>query len=336
MIRAASVGLGKWSGELAQAIQGKSREISIVSCASRSVDRRAAFARKFSTGQHETYEAVLADPAIDAVILTTPHSLHAGQVIQAAAAGKHAFVEKPLSLTAESGRAAAGACAEAGVVLGVGHNRRFAPVTAAIKKMLDAEEFGTVLHAEANFSAPSGLSYDPDGWRSRRTENPGGAIAGLGIHMIDTLTWLLGRVIRTTAQARRRALSIDLDDTTSALFEFASGPTGYLGTMMACPFTATLNLYGTKANAFAQLDGGGFSVQRLNEPSETRTIAPVDTLAAELNEFARACAGGGQAAYRIAPSEAIHDVEVMEAMVASAKAGGEPVTISLETEDEAD
>lgn len=335
MIRAASVGLGWWSDELAQVIQGKSREISVVSCASRSVDKRAAFARKFGTGQHETFEAVLADPEIDAVILTTPHSLHAGHVIQAAAAGKHAFVEKPLSLTVESGRAAARACAEAGVVLGVGHNRRFAPAAVAIREMLDAGEFGTVLHAEANFSAPGGLSYKPDSWRSRRAESPGGGIAGLGIHMIDTLTWLLGRVVRTTAQARRRALSVDLDDTTSALFEFESGATGYLGTMMACPYTSTLNLYGTMANAFAQLDGDGLSVQRMKEQPEPRTIAPIDTLAAELEEFARGCAGGGQAVYRIAPGEAVHDVEVMEAMVASAEAGGKPVTISEETEDEA-
>ncbi len=325
MLRAVSIGLGWWSDELARAQLGASGAIGIVSCFSRSAAKRAAFAERFGTATHESYDAVLADPDVDAVLLTTPHSLHADHVIAAARAGKHVFVEKPFTLTAASGYQAAAACAAAGIVLAVGHNRRFAAATTALKRMVEAGEFGTMLHGEANFSAPGGLTYTPDRWRASRTESPGGAIAGLGVHMIDTMCWVLGRVVRVVAQAKRRAVPVDIDDTTSALFAFESGATGYLGTLLACPYTSSVNLYGTKANAFAKIDGDELVIQRAGGSPQPAAIEPVDTLAAELDAFAAACAG--RAPFPVAPAEAIHNVEVMHAKVASAAAAGRPVEI---------
>ncbi len=326
MLRAASIGLGWWSDELAKAIQGRSDKIQIASCYSRSGEKRSAFADRFGTDQHESYEAVLADPDIDAVILTTPHSLHAEHVIRAAAAGKQVFVEKPFTLTAETGRQAAAACATAGVVLAVGQNRRFSAVAAALMRMLDAGAFGTVLHAEANFSGMGALNYTPDRWRADRTESPGGGIAGMGVHLIDLMCALFGPVAKVNAQAKRRAAQVDIDDTTSALFDFASGPTGYLGTMAACPNTNSLNVYGTDANAFCLVDADQMSVQAPGERPEPRVLQPVDTLKAELEEFADAV--DGSVTFRVRPDEAIHTVAVMQAMVASAAAGGAPIELA--------
>jgi len=324
MLRTASIGLGWWSDELAKSIQGRSERIGIVSCSSRSADRRAVFAERFGTAQHDSYEAVLADPDIDAVILTTPHSLHAAHIEQAAAAGKHVFVEKPMTLTAASGRAAAAACARAGVVLAVGHNRRFAPAAAALKRMMEAGEFGTVLHLEANFSAAGALSYTPDRWRANRVESPGGGLTGLGIHMIDLLCWLAGPVAQLSAQSKRRAATVDIDDTTSAIMEFAAGPTGYLGTVFASPKTTFLNVYGTDANAFADIDGDTLRVHVAGDAAaQARDIETVDTLHAELEAFATSCLDGTD--LWIEPTEAVHAVAVMEAMVESAAQGGQPV-----------
>lgn len=325
MLRAASVGLGWWSNELAQAVQGKSDKLQIVSCHSRSADKRAAFAERFGCGQHESYEAVLADPEIDAVILTTPHSLHAGHVEQAARAGKQVFVEKPFTLTAESGERAAAACRAAGVVLAVGHNRRFSAAGQALKAVLAEGGFGTLLHLEANFSAPSGLAYTTERWRASRIESPGGGLAGLGVHMIDLIAWLGGPVRRVLAQAVHRAVSVDIDDTTSALFELASGATAYLGCSLAAPYTSLLNVYGTKANAFAAVDGNRLELQAAGEQAAARPLATIETLRAELEEFADACAG--RANYRIMPEEAIHAVAVMQAIVESADSGGRPVEL---------
>ena len=193
--------------------------------------------------------------------------------------------------------------------------------------MLEAGEFGTVLHLEANFSAPGGLRYTPDRWRANRVESPGGAIAGLGIHMIDLLTSLAGPVTRVSASVARRAVEVEIDDTTAALLTFESGASGYLGTHFACPDTSFLNIYGTKANAFAAVDASELRVHVAGGSAEARLLEPVDTLKLELEEFAAACAGGP--AFRVRPDEAIHNVAVMEAIVASATEGS--AAISLET-----
>ena len=319
MLRAASIGMGWWSDELADAVQGKSAAIRIVTCFTRSAEKRAAFAEKYGTTRHESYEAVLADDGVDAVILTTPHSSHAEQVIAAAAAGKHVFCEKPFTLTRASARAAADACAEAGVVLAIGQNRRYHSATRALKAMLEAGALGTILHAEANFSVPSALGYPPDLWRANRVESPAGSVTALGIHMIDALIYLLGPVEGVAAQAYRRAVAVDIDDTTSALLAFESGASGYLGTLFACPHTSFINVYGTGGNALAQIDASRLTVQPAEGRAREEPIEPQDTLRLELDEFAAACAG--EARFTVSPEEAVHGIAVMEALVEAAASG---------------
>ena len=324
MLRAVSVGLGWWSNELASAIQGRSDKIQIVSCYSRSEEKRAEFADTFGTAQHSSYDAVLADLDVDAVVLTTPHSLHAEHVAQAAEAGKHVFVEKPFTLTVDTGISAAAACANAKRVLAVGHNRRFSAAAEALRTLWDVGRFGTVLHLETNFSAPGALRYTADKWRANRLESPAGAMAGLGIHMVDLLCWLAGPVQSICAKAKRRAVSVDMDDTTSAIMEFACGATGYLGTLFACPYTTFVNIYGTEANAFADIDADRLTVHPVGEEAKPQRLTPVNTLRSELEEFADACSGGPP--FRVRPEEAIHNVAVMEAIVESAVSNSAMVT----------
>jgi predicted dehydrogenase len=312
--------LGWWSDELAKAIHGRTGKLRIVGGAARTAAKRTAFAERFGARPYDSYEVALRDPAIEGVILTTPHSLHAEHIIAAAKAGKHVFVEKPFALTAASAAKAAEACAKAGVVLAVGHNRRFAPAAIELKRLVDAGTFGTILHAEANFSAPSALAYTPDRWRASRIESPAGGLAGLGIHMIDALIWLLGPIARVVCQAKRRAVKVDIDDTTSALIEFERGYTGYLGSQCAAPYTVYLRALGTGANAEARGDFTQLEVQRAGGKPEPVPLPTIDTLRAELEAFADACAGGTP--YPVGIDDAVHGVAVMEAMACSAARGG--------------
>ena len=200
--------------------------------------------------------------------------------------------------------------------MAVGQNRRFTAIAQLLKQRLDAGAFGTLLHLEANFSVPSALSYTPDRWRASRSESPGGALAGLSVHMIDLIAWLGGPVRQVMAQAKRLAVTVDMDDTTSALFDLESGATAYLGGLCAAPYTCFLNLYGTGANAFASFDDRSLAIQAPGGEAEAIAIDPADSLKAELEEFAAACAG--ERRFRVTPKEAIHNVAVMEAIVKSA------------------
>src|SRR5438046_3047396 len=127
MIRAAILGLGRWGRSLVNSVHGKSGVIRFVAAHTRTRATVEDFCRDKDLRFVETYAEILADPVIDAVVLATPHTQHAAQVMQAAAAGKHIFVEKPITLDRKSAQAMVDAAQKAGVLLAVGFNRRFHP-----------------------------------------------------------------------------------------------------------------------------------------------------------------------------------------------------------------
>ena len=102
MIKAAIIGMGRWGQVLVDSVQGKSETIVFTAGVTRTVSRAAHYAERQGFPLGDDYDAVLADPAIDAIVLATPHSQHADQIDKAAAAGKHIFVEKPFTLTSAS------------------------------------------------------------------------------------------------------------------------------------------------------------------------------------------------------------------------------------------
>ena len=98
MIKAAIVGMGHWGQNLVKSVQGVSTSIQFVAGATRTPAKAEEFAKLHDIKMGDSYEALLADPAIDAVVLATPHSMHTDQIVAAARAGKHVFCEKPLGL----------------------------------------------------------------------------------------------------------------------------------------------------------------------------------------------------------------------------------------------
>lgn len=317
-VNVASVGLGWWGNELAEGVLKHADRARLVACYSPDADERAAFAQRFSVSPADSFEAVLADRNIDAVLLATPHSTHAPQVIEAAGAGKHIFVEKPFTLTVESARAAAKAAEAARVVLAVGHNRRLSAGARALKRLVEEGAFGTLLHVEANYSINSAMHYRPDAWRADRREAAGGALASLGLHMVDTMCWLFGPVERVRCQARRVAVPVDIDDVTVGFLQFRSGLTASLVTMFASPLISHLRIAGTACVAEVFDDFGRIVLHRADGTLQTLEPAPVDTVAQELGEFLQACLKGGTVS--VPPLAATHNVAILEALVASARA----------------
>jgi len=319
MLDTAIIGMGRWGRTLVDSVQGRNDAgIRFVAGCTGRPERAADWAARQGLRILPSFEAVLADPAVKAVAIASPHRMHAEQVISAAAAGKHVFVEKPFTMTRESAEAAVAACRRAGVVLALGHNRRFLPAVAEMKAMLADGRLGTLLHVEGQFSGPGAAAYTPGMWRADRAESPLGGMGGMGIHMVDMFINLAGRVAEVTVQSHARAIDNGLDDTTAGLFRFESGVTANFATLALAPRFWRVGLFGT--DAWAVLHGHEHltTCTRDGSPQE-RVFPPTDIERAELAAFAAAVAGGP--AYPLPVEEAIHGVAVYEAMIGAAASG---------------
>ena len=243
MIDAAIVGLGRWGRTLVDSLGEGSDAIRFTRAVTRTPSRVEDYAAAKGMELGADYRAALADPDVDAVVLATPHSLHRAQIVAAAAAGKHVFCEKPLTLNATDAAAAIEAAEASGVTLAVGHNRRFAPNFRALRSILEEERLGDVLHLEGNFSAD--LRRAAETWRADASESPAGGMTSLGIHVIDAFIALAGPMISVRANSKRIALPFGVDDATSVLIDFECGCTGYLGTVAATAHLYQLRVIGT-------------------------------------------------------------------------------------------
>jgi predicted dehydrogenase len=188
MIHAAVVGLGRWGRNLVDASRGHER-LKIVRAVEPHIDGARGFCVERRLDLTDNLETVLADSAIDAVLLATPHSLHPAQVVACAAARKQVFCEKPLALRRADAARMFDACREAGVALAVGHNRRFWPSMRALRETVASGELGTILHVEGHNSNENSQGIIA-GWRLSPEESPGGGLTGAGLHVLDAfISW---------------------------------------------------------------------------------------------------------------------------------------------------
>src|SRR5882757_1114503 len=192
MLRVAICGAGNWGTRLIESVHEKSDKIRFVTAVTRDPPAKRALTDRFGLALTTSYADVLLDPNIDGVVLCTPHSQHAAEVIAAAKAGKHVFCEKPFTLTIEDAQAAIAACKAAGVTLHVGFNRRYAPAYIEMTRRIDAGDIGKVRHIEGQFSGPPSYQTEPGNWRANQVESPAGSMAARGVHVIDSMVHLAG------------------------------------------------------------------------------------------------------------------------------------------------
>src|SRR5580704_2657183 len=145
MLRAAIVGLGRWGRSLVSSVADNSNDIKFVIAYTRTRASAEEFCRDKHIPLADSYEALLRDPDIDAVVLATPHSQHQAQALSALAARKHVFVEKPLTLDHASALVVADAAHKSGLVLAVGFTRRFHPSVAALRDRARDGRLGNII-----------------------------------------------------------------------------------------------------------------------------------------------------------------------------------------------
>jgi predicted dehydrogenase len=311
--------LGWWGGVLTTAA-GASGMARVVSCFARSEGARRSFADEHGCRAADSLDALLSDDEIEGVLVATPHSTHADLVEAAAAAGKHVFVEKPLTLSVADAKRAIAAAERAGVVLQVGHNRRRQPANRHIKELLERGELGTLIQLEGFHSSPGGYKPNLPEWRKDADECPAGGMAACGVHTVDTFRYLAGPAARVAAFSKQIVGSTSLDDATAAMIEYGSGPVATIGTSYFVGPVVSLAAYGTEANAWNEQDGAKLYVQRRAEPSRTEVpVDGLDTIADQLEEFARCIREGGRP--EAGGDEGLEVAAVLEAIVESARSG---------------
>jgi predicted dehydrogenase len=333
MIKAGIVGLGWWGKTLVESGEN-SDAIRFVAGTTRTVTPEVeAFAKQKGLRLTADYQAMLAHD-IDAVVLATPHSMHATQVMAAAAAKKHVYCEKPFTLTKREAEDAVAAVKKAGVTLGVGYNRRFHPEMTKLRDMVRAGELGTILHVEATMTFPNALFINPAHWRADKAETPLGGLMPMGVHAVDGMIDLCGAIDHAFAQSFRRAAPIDADDTTSILVRMKEGMSGYLGTMTTTGPGFSFQVFGSKG--FVRLEGlthvagasseerrmrlfGACKFQPVKGEGKVWQAASLDVTRAALEAFAKAAQGGP--AYPIPFDQVIAGVAATEAIIRSAGSG---------------
>jgi predicted dehydrogenase len=318
MICAGMVGLGWWGRRLLEASRPASDRIRFVHAVSPRPELRREVADAHGLRLSSSIAAMLDDPAVEAVVLATPHSMHADQIVEVARGGKPILCEKPFTLTRADAVRAVAACEQAGVLLALGHNRRFLPALAELKRLIAARTLGRLLHVEGHISNQNSSSNFA-AWRHDAEESPAGGLTGTGVHMLDCFVNLLGPVRHVTTQLLTWQGPPESLDSLSVLLEFHNGMSGTLATVRVTPVTWRLHVFGTEGNA-ENHDQIGLVLRLSGKPVERRSLPEVDTLRLELEAFADAVEG--RAPYPVPYDQMIDTVAVFEAITLSVAAGG--------------
>jgi predicted dehydrogenase len=325
MINAAIVGLGRWGKNIVDAVQGKSKCLRFVRGMVRHPDAVRDFAARHQFELSADFADVLADTRVHAVVLATPHTLHTQQIIAAAGGGKAVFCEKPLALTRADAERAVAACQRAGVLLGVGHDKRFWASMQELKRVVASGELGEILHVEGNSSNEVSRKFFT-AWRESAAESPGGGMTGTGIHIVDAFVNLIGPVRRVQAQFITRKPPPDALDTVSVLFEFENRVSGVLCNVRSTPFFWRVHVFGSRGSAEA-LGENNLVLRMTGAMPRSLNLEPVGALRFELEAFADALAG--RSPYPIPTTQILDTVAAFEAIVKSMQTNG-PVPVGNE------
>lgn len=320
MFQLAISGLGPWGQRLVTSVQGKSDAVRFAAAVNRTPSKVADFAARHAMRLGADLAPVLADKAIDGIVIAGPAHLHAEQAMAVLDAGKHALVIKPLAMRERDAEALYTMAEKRGLTLALGYDRCFLPAVDELRRRVKAGDLGRTVHAEADFCVDRYFDLEPGDWKSDRAISPPGALAD---HWLYVMIELLGPVTTVQAKGLNLATALDVADTSSLLLQFASGASGALTAIGVTANFHRLHVFGTKG--WAEIRGGSSFIFQPIEGKAVVTECPaVDLLRRELEAFA--AAAEGRVAFPVTPRDAIAGVATLEAMGRSA-ASGQPVTL---------
>ncbi len=317
MINAAVIGLGRWGRNIVEAVQGKSDRLRFLRGVDSNPQSTADFAKVHGLSLSAELGDALDDPAIDAVFLATPHSLHVEQVEAVAAAGKSVWCEKPLALTRREAERALAACARAGVPFALGNNKRCFPAMRALKSLVVQGKLGEVLHIEGHFTNEHSTRVT-GGWRDDPDVSPGGGLTGAGLHVIDAFVNLAGPIATVDAALFSRKAPPDPRDVATAFVKFENGGTGQAATVRAGPMFWRVHVFGTRG--WAEVRGETtMTVALIGQEPVAHTYPAEDSLAVLIEAFAETITSGTP--FPVPAADMLDVVGAFEAAIRSMKTG---------------
>ena len=284
-VRVASLGMGWWSDVLADAA-GRTPDIEIVKCFTRSEDKRNAFAEKYNCQAMASYGEILADDSIQGIINTTPNPVHLETTRAAAEAGKHVFLDKPIANTISDAKAITQIVKDCGTILSVGYQRRRESHFQWIRDRIAEGKFGKMVQAEANISRDREGKFDLTSWRYTAAGMPGGVMLQIGVHYVDVLETILGQVQSVSGMTSQLVLPGDNPDVAGLLMKHDSGAVSTLSAGYASASEYYLmNIYGKEMTAYYDLHNGLRTLKRHSDEVVPVTCEKNDAIAEELEEF---------------------------------------------------
>ncbi len=264
MLRIGIIGLGTGIKPHALSLRELADEGRVEVCAgySRTAARRDAFRAAYGFPVTDDLEAILNDPAIDAVFVVTPANTHLEITRLVAAAGKHVLLEKPLEVSTDKAEQVVRVCREAGVKLAIMVQNRFKIAALTLRDLIDGGEIGRVVKAGAYIPLwrPQAGYYDQPG-RGTFAQDGGGVLITQGIHTLDLLLSYMPPVAEVTAFAGTTPVhAIEVEDVCGAALRFADGAIGVVDATTACypGLPERVELVGELATAF--IDGAHLRV----------------------------------------------------------------------------
>ena len=284
-IRLASLGIGWWSNVLADGVT-RAPGVDIAGCFTRSEEKRRAFAEEYGCTAYDSYEDILADPDIHGIINTTPNDIHLETTRQAAEAGKHVFLDKPIANSTGEGAEITRICRDAGVKLSIGFQRRRESQFRWVHEKVRNGDFGILVQAEANISRDRLGAFDEGHWRYTAEGMPGGVMLQIGPHYVDVLEMIIGPVVEVSGMLSQLVLPGDNPDVAGLVLRHENGAVSTLNAGYASAGeNYVMNIYGKKASALYTLHTGMYFLEQGGEKPEHVPFEKNDTIAEQMREF---------------------------------------------------
>lgn len=282
MIRFAIVGCGRIAKRHAELLgTGQIKGATLAAVCDIVPERAKAFAERFSVPGFTSIGELLAQPDIDVITVLTPSGMHADLAVQAARAGRHIVVEKPMALTLEDADRMIAAADAAGVRLFVVKQNRFNVPVVKARQALDAGRLGQLVLGTVRVRwCRDQKYYAQDAWRGTWAQD-GGVIANQASHHVDMLGWFMGPVESVHARGATALVDIQTEDTCVATVKFRNGA---LGVIEATGATRPRDLEGSLSvlGAGGAIEISGFAV---NQIRHWNFVAPAAEDAEVLEKF---------------------------------------------------